>query len=423
MHVMEDLSRRYPEVPLGVLLKAEILRSGVRLVRAPVGSRHYHHHDERGQKPMEPEAHLQGSVQLPDGTTVFVYHNPQSPYAILTDPDDGHLSLALGPRNEELLELTPGPRLQWAASRTQRGTPMASIFTPSLGGGCGPVAVFLLRHCEFTVAGEECRFCSWVRMGKSREMRPDVQEMRDTLAAIWQEQGSIGYLAFSGGSLFDRGREADAFIEYMEAVRSTSLPLPATVAAIQALDPADSARLRDAGFDYACYSMEVWHEALWPMVVPGKNRSVGRAAWMKCLTDAVKIFGEGRVMCNFVTGIETAVPGLFSSPEEAADSTLEGMKWCCQNGIYPKYAAWIVQGGSAFSDRATAPLDYYVRLMTGRQRLFEEFPLPVPATDCARCLTQSFEADLARLDPGRYAVGRAIHPWGESHPAAAVASA
>ena len=142
---------------------------------------------------------------------------------------------------------------------------------------------------------------------------------------------------------------------------------------------------------------------------------------MECLTRAVEIFGPGKVMCNFVAGVETAVPGLYQSQIEAADATLEGMRWCCENGIYPKYAAWVVQGGSRFADREPASLEYYAHLMTGRQALFSEFDLAVPKTDCVHCLTQSFEADLAQLDPTRYATGPAgEHAWKHAHPVAHV---
>jgi hypothetical protein len=411
---VEQLAERFPQLPAGVVLKLDLLRQGVRADVAPVGSRHYHHHDERGQKPATPEhEHFQGSIQLPDGPHVFVAHNAASPYSLRRD-GAGRLLLAHG--GEIVCEVSAGPRFRWTTQRTGRGTPMATLFSPSLGGACGPLAIFLLRHCEFAVAGDECRFCSWVRMGKSSEMRPDAADMREALEAIHAEQGGAGYLAFSGGSLFDRAKEADAFLAYMRAARQASPELPPTVAAIQALEPSDSARLRDAGFDYVCYSMEVWHEELWPEVVPGKTRSVGRARWMRCLEEAVGLFGAGRVLCNFVAGVETAVPGVFRSPEEAADSTLEGMRWCCERGIYPKYAVWIVAGGARFGGRAPAPLEYLVRLVEGRQHLYEEFGIPVPRTDCAGCLTQSCEADLALLDPAAFARGPAgEHPWRDAH--------
>ncbi len=62
--------------------------------------------------------------------------------------------------------------------------------------------------------------------------------------------------------------------------------------------------------------------------------------------------------------------------------------------------------------------------MKGRQQLFAEFSLPIPETDCAHCLTQSFEADLTRLDPGRYAHGPAAQRrWDQVHPIAQVAQA
>ena len=256
--------------------------------------------------------------------------------------------------------------------------------------------------------------------GKITRGTADVGDIHETLSAIWKEQQTIGYLAFSGGSLLNRTKEADAFLKYMEAVRETGLPLPATVAAIQALDKPDSKRLREAGFDYACYSMEVWDEAAWRAVLPGKSRSVGRAGWMRCLSDAVEVFGVGHVLCNFVAGVETAIPGLYSSPEAAADATLEGMRWCYDHGIYPKYAVWIVSGGAAFSSREPAPLVYYARLLKGRQQLFAEFWMAIPATDCPYCLTQSCEADLALLDC-RYSLGSATaSAWQDRHASAHV---
>ena len=298
---------------------------------------------------------------------------------------------------------------------------MEAVLAPSLGGACGPIAAFLLRYCEFVNADQECRFCSWVRMGRSHEVRPNLEDLRETLGAIWREQQSIGYLAFSGGSLFNRTKEADAFLRYMEAVRETGLPLPATVAAIQALDREDSVRLKAAGFDYACYSMEVWDEAAWPAVLPGKAASVGRSHWMKCLEDAVDVLGEGKVLCNFVAGVETAVPDLYRSPEAAADATLSGMRWCYEHGIYPKYAVWIVSGGAVFADRDPAPLEYYAHLLRGRQQLYREFSMPIQATDCRQCLTQSCEADLALLDEASYGVGpSSVASWAGRHPTAGV---
>jgi hypothetical protein len=419
---LNALLHRVPTLPAEVVLKTDLLRSGVRLETA-FGSRHYHHHDESGQRADVPaRAHFQGSVKLPSGSHVFVTNNPASPYRLEMS---GHadtpwrLSVTGDSGDEPLCEVVAAPTFEWTSRRTSHGTPMATVFSPSLGGACGPIAAFLLRHCEFAVHGEECAFCSWVRMGRSTEMRPDSGDMRETLDAIAAEQRGIGYLAFSGGSLFNRTREADAFLAYMRAARETGVTLPPTVAAIQALDRHDSVRLKDAGFDYACYSMEVWSEHAWREVLPGKVHSVGRDQWMRCLEDAVEVFGTGRVLCNFVAGVEMATPGGPSDPVEAAEETLAGMRWCCERGIYPKYAVWIVSGGARYADRQPAPLEYYERLFVGRQALFTEFDVPVPSCDCERCLTQSCEADLARLEPDRFGLGAAAGlPWRDHHVAA-----
>ena len=91
-------------------------------------------------------AHMQGSVELPGGIHVFITHNPASPYALLTDPDTGKMWVSSGDDQAHISEVEPGPRLQWPGQRTSRGTPMSALFSPSLGGACGPVAMFLLRH-------------------------------------------------------------------------------------------------------------------------------------------------------------------------------------------------------------------------------------------------------------------------------------
>ena len=419
---LAELAAHHPELPVPVLLKLDLLRLGVRIEPDDVGTRHDHHHDEKGQKPVEPKAHAQGSIRLPEGPHVFIAHNARSPYVLQRVNGEMWLNVAAedGGELEPLCTVEEGPHFAWAGRRTSTGTPMATVFSPSLGGACGPIASFLLRHCEFAVGGDECRFCSWVRMGKSAEMRPNVAEMRETLCAIHAEQQAVGYLAFSGGSLFNRTKEADAFLAYMDAARDTGVPLPPTVAAIQALDRGDSMRLKQAGFDYVCYSMEVWDEQSWEAVLPGKARSLGRTRWMECLEDAVDVFGPGRVLCNFVAGVETAVPGAFKTPQAAAASTAEGFRWCYEHGIYPKYAVWIGGGGARFSDRPPAPLDYYAHLLMARQQLFSEYALPVPQTDCQQCLTQSCEADLALLDPYRYGRGAAkAAAWHRHSPAAA----
>jgi len=77
----------------------------------------------------------------------------------------------------------------------------------------------------------------------------------------------------------------------------------------------------------------------------------------------------------------------------------------------------IVPGASLWGDREPAPLEYYARLLPGRQAMFADYDMPVPGTDCERCLTESCEADLARIDPRRFAVGAAgTHDWAKAPP-------
>ncbi len=62
MPTLDAFANQYPDIPPSVMLKVDLLRRGVRLGLAPLGTRHYHHHDEQGQKTVDPRAHLQGSI-------------------------------------------------------------------------------------------------------------------------------------------------------------------------------------------------------------------------------------------------------------------------------------------------------------------------------------------------------------------------
>ena len=81
MSYLMELADRFPDLPPTVLLKADVLRHGIRPVaEIEIGNRYYHQHDQKSQATAK--AHRQGSVQLPDGSHVFVTQNPNSPFAL-----------------------------------------------------------------------------------------------------------------------------------------------------------------------------------------------------------------------------------------------------------------------------------------------------------------------------------------------------
>jgi hypothetical protein len=399
LKILEETLSRFKNVPRNLILKADLLRQGIRWEeKEQVGVRHYHHHDQKSQAGHDHGGHhFQGSMSFDDGTTFFISFNSQSPYALRPAEEQGKFELFCsdGTESEKIGEVSMSTVYPWTSMKTSDGTPMGTVFSPSLGGRCGPIAIFLLRYCEYTKFGEECRFCSWVQMGRSHEVRPNLTHLRETYEEILRQQPEIGYLAMSGGSLINRTKEADAYIVYLEALRELNLPLPPTCAAIQAMEEDNILRLRDAGFDYVAFNMEVWDERAWPVVVPGKARYVGRNHWMELLVKAAKILGPGRVLNNIVAGVEVAC-GLLTE-EEGIRSTMEGFRWCLENAIYPKYAIWIKGGGAPYSGKQAPSLDYYVRLALEREEIMKEYGLPRPAIDCFKCATQSLEYDFENL--------------------------
>ena len=107
----------------------------------------------------------------------------------------------------------------------------------------------------------------------------------------------------------------------------------------------------------------------------------------------------GAPACDFIRGQGSLYVGPCNSPHHSWSfrSTMEGFRWCIDNGIYPKYAVWIKGGGALYSEKTTASLDYFIRLALEREAVMKTSGLPKPAIDCYKCATQSLEYDFENL--------------------------
>ncbi len=152
--------------------------------------------------------------------------------------------------------------------------------------------------------------------------------------------------------------------------------------------------------------MEVWEERLWDEIVPGKQRHIGRRAWMDRLAAAAERFGRGRALCQFVVGVEM-VSGAFSSFAEGLRSVIAGFEWCAQNGVQPRSHIWCNTPGSLYEPRPVPPTEYFLTLAREHYRITEKYGMRFPAeyrppytASCPRCGYLSADADFAWLLAG-----------------------
>ncbi len=416
---LAELQGRFPEIPRSIIIKADVLREGVRYTpeltmigKWALPQIHFifeWDHDDVHRK----EDVTEGWITIPqtfcllDGTNVLIKLDTDSPYDIRYEGDGMYHLYRDGVVVEQVL-FTPRP--QWFTKRTKDGSLMCKV---AGGNGECVFSVLNVSFCQYFTGDEQCRFCTIVpTQDKNRELgmgklsarsRERIVETFNTAAA----EGNIQHFCLSGGGMLDRSQEAAYFAELVATLRGAEgyQGQPFLIAS-QAFDPEDARRLHEAGEGtiQIGYPLEVWDETLFPIVCPGKSRHVGRTRWLENLCKAVEIFGRGNVGTNLVAGVETAAPERFAHREEALQSTLDGFAWLCRHDIRAAFSPWTIAPGSAWADKQPPPTNYYLSLGIELYKLQKKYNLTYDVgidAGCYKCGVYTIPRDFPRLIDGR----------------------
>lgn len=417
---LEELQEQFPVIPRSIVLKADVLREGVRytdeLTRIGKWALPQIHfifewdHDEvhRKEDVVEGWITVPQTFCLPDGTNVLIKLDSDSPYEIHYQGDGRYTLDRDGTLIEEVF-FTPRP--QWFTKRTRDNSLMCKV---AGGNGECVFSVLNLSFCQYFSSGDQCRFCTIVptqdknrELGMGKHTARDLDRILETFDTAAAE-GAIQHFCLSGGGMLDRGQEAAYFSQLVTALRQAAgyQGQPFLIAS-QALDEDDARRLYDAGEGtiQLSYPLEVWDERLFSIICPGKAKHVGRTRWLDAMCRAVEIFGRGNVGTNLVAGVETAAPDGFAHEEQAQESTLEGFAWLCRHDIRPSFSPWTVAPGSLWEDKATPGTDYSLRLGIELYNLQKKHDLTYDVglnAGCYKCGVYTIPRDFPRLlDPNQ----------------------
>jgi hypothetical protein len=416
---LEELREQFREIPRSIVLKADVLREGVRYT--PELSRigkwalpqiHFifeWDHDElhRKEDVVDGWITIPQTFCLPDGTNVLIKLDAESPYEIHYH-GDGRSYLYRDGTVVEAVFFTPRP--QWFTKRTRDNSLMCKV---AGGNGECVFSVLNLSFCQYFTSGEQCRFCTIVptqdknrELGMGKRAARDLDRIMETFDAAAAE-GTIQHFCLSGGGMLDRGQEAAYFAQVVTALRQADgyEGQPFLIAA-QALDEDDARRLYDAGegtIQLSC-PLEVWDEKLFSIVCPGKANHVGRTRWLDNMCRAVGIFGRGNVGTNLVAGVEMAAPEGFAHEEQGLESTLGGFDWLCRHDIRPSFSPWTVAPGSAWEEKTTPQTPYSLRLGWELYMLQKKYNLTYDVglnAGCYKCGVYTIPRDFPRLLDGQ----------------------
>ncbi len=396
---IEDLAERYPDIPIEVMIKEDLLRRGMAWapealeVAGEFKLKAYFicSFDMVPISEMDQKEHLKApeEIRLIGGPNDFkpvivsVRLNPSSPYRV--ESDEGILVLKYEGEEVARIELQKSP--EYYKKTLSNGKPIADI-APTIEWGY-LLYLTAFRLCQYFGDQEECQFCDinenfrqQKKSGRSYTSVKSVEDILEALEIIADTDSDSKAYTVTGGSItgnLEGKSEVDFYVRYPEAIERRWPGRWISKIVVQALPRDEVQRLRDAGVRIYHPNFEIWDKRLFELYCPGKARHIGWDEWMQRILDAVDVFGPEGVIPNFVAGVEMAPPAGFSSIDDAIQSTAEGLDFFMSRGVSPRFTTWCPEPLSVLGkDQRGAPLEYHVRLLQTYRDLRAKYKLPPP---------------------------------------------
>ncbi len=309
-------------------------------------------------------------------TIISVRINKTSPYSVVYDKES---------KSYKLYEKS------YMLKKTESGKSVRDVAPTIEWGYLIYLAVF--RMCQYFEDGNECAFCdmnsNYLNQKKSNKNYSAVKSVEDILSALSviseSEDSNAGAYTLTGGSIIDEIKfkgdtEIDFYVRFLEAIEDRFKGRWISKVVVQAHTKENLMRLKTAGAYIYHTNFEVWDKDLFDKICPGKSKYIGRDEWIKRIIDAVSIFGEYKVIPNFVAGVELSKPYGFSDIDLAVNSTAEGLDFFMSRGVIPRYTTWCPEKTSRLGKmgNTSAPLEYYVKLLLKWHELHYKYNLPIP---------------------------------------------
>jgi len=316
---------------------------------------------------------------LSDGTVTQFRYNPSSRYKITADH---HVA-----RDGEMLDrvnLIPRPR--YYDQQTESGATMRQI-TQIGGEDC--FFICYQNYCVHFAKHEECAFCNLVSTKDTYDSVLTTKKIRDIgeVAAAAFAEGMCKHILLTGGC-FSHEKEVALVISILESIRSSLgvTTIPGTILPSATIDEDDMRRYRDAGIGAIGYSMELWDEAFYKAICPGKAKSVSHDSFLNAIGRAVKIFGAGNVYGVLVMGLEPR------------SSFVEGIRALSDVGANIVPFVWSPNPGSKLEGHRAPCAEWYTDTILEAAEIVRGAGVPRGDDNhCYRCDGNSLLHDAVRL--------------------------
>ncbi|MFH1007605.1 MAG: radical SAM protein [Candidatus Latescibacterota bacterium] len=354
-------------------LKASLLVDGIRATQeALAGVGTDYKEQNHGLFGWDMEDHLGSDLPddflLPDGTVVQFRMNSSSPFCVRID--SGVRRLFQGDRDICEVKWIDRPAFYDQSIADKKMVQIGQI------GGEDCLFFCYQNFCSHFARGEQCLFCNLVSTSQTYNTtlkKKDAELIGEVARAAWDE-GMVNHVLLTGGC-FAHEREVSVANDIIASIRKhrgvdripgTILPSPAKGDDIQ--------RYYDTGIQAIGYSMEIWDEALYRAICPGKSGSTSHAQFLESIEQAVKIFGEGNVYGVLVMGLEPK------------DTFLDGVKKLTNIGANVVPFVWSPNPGSRLAGHRAPSAKWYADVVREAADLVVKAEAPSGTENhCYRC--------------------------------------
>lgn len=263
---------------------------------------------------------------LPGQIAVAPHLRPNSPYLIKRIADSMYVIDERLNESLSTIDYLPRPKI-WDITLSD-GSKLKEYLNV-YGANC--LNLFVVANCDFWNEGIPCVFCSLQptqKLHKEVVVHKSLDKIEEAVTLAFENEDNLDWMIITGGSLKDRKMEINRYCDVLRVIQK-HIPqrwngkIKGNAALLPTDKEEDLMRLYETGIEHPSFNLEVWGENLFKKYCKGKEKYASFHAIIETYKKAVKIWGPGKVWCNFVGGI---------SP---INDLTDGFKFMADLGVVP----------------------------------------------------------------------------------------
>ena len=268
--------------------------------------------------------------------------------------------------NNFVTEVSFPEKTSFYDQKTSGGIPFGSLAVVQ---GWDMLAFSCMWRCEITRSGNACGFCHTGNLASPGHSLP---EMMEVIRYAVEESPQTKILQMTAGSTFHPEAEIDQYVHILEAIdRGIGIEKVPTI--IYLTPPSDLKqldRLFKAGVSWIACDIDIWDEALFNKICPGKAKITTRQRYLDALYHVADTHGPNRACCVLVGGIETV------------DSFIEGETILAERGVVPLPSPLMPFAieQKTLAEMQPFSVEYYRTVRRETAKLYRKHDLVVPGT-------------------------------------------